>query len=214
MNNYDKSLLRLHSMGDWLEMKSEFSPNQLIKEIAPFKDQWKPYNLRNPNNRWGLSVTSLDGKLSGIPDLDSLLQYNNINNTNITNHDINTYTDVYNSSPELQKIIEPWKPWLGRCHFLRLDAGGYFPEHYDINKLEYDYDEIRFVAFVDKCDKKELKFIYEDKVRDVKNGQLFYFNANKRHSVFSTSDGITMLVFCMKFDEKLFEKLIEQYSCG
>ena len=150
MNNYDKSLLRLHSMGDWLEMKSKFSPKQLIKEIAPFKDQWKPYNLRNPNNRWGLSVTSLDGKLSGIPDLDSLLQYNNINNTNITNHDINTYTDVYNSSPELQKIIEPWKPWLGRCHFLRLDTGGYFPEHYDINKLEYDYDEIRFVAFVDK----------------------------------------------------------------
>ena len=49
MNNYDKSLLRLHSMGDWLEMKSKFSPKQLIKEIAPFKDQWKPYNLRNPN---------------------------------------------------------------------------------------------------------------------------------------------------------------------
>ena len=47
-----------------------------------------------------------------------------------------------------------------------------------------------------------------------KNGQLFYFNANKRHSVFSTSDNITMLVFCMKFDEKLFEKLIEQYRFG
>jgi hypothetical protein len=100
---------------------------------------------------------------------------------------------------------------LGRCHFLRIDKGGYFPEHYDINKLDYDYDEIRFIAFVNKCDKKDLKFIYEDTVRDIKDGQLFYFNANKRHSVFSTSDGITMLVFCMKFDEKLFEKLIEEY---
>lgn len=211
MNNNDKALLRLQTMGDWLQMKTKFSPRKLMQEIEKFKDDWKPYNLRNSNNRWGLSVTSLDGGLSGIPDLDSLLQYNKINNTNIKNSDINKYTDVYDSSLELQKIIEPWKPWLGRCHFLRIDKGGYFPEHYDINKLDYDYDEIRFIAFVNKCDKKDLKFIYEDTVRDIKDGQLFYFNANKRHSVFSTSDDITMLVFCMKFDEKLFEKLIEEY---
>ena len=211
MNNNDKALLRLQTMGDWLQMKTKFSPKKLMQEIEKFKDDWKPYNLRNSNNRWGLSVTSLDGGLSGIPDLDSLMQYNKIHNTDIKNSDIDTYTDVYNSSPELQKIIEPWKPWLGRCHFLRIDKGGYFPEHYDINKLDYDYDEIRFIVFVNKCDKKDLKFIYEDTVRDIKDGQLFYFNANKRHSVFSTSDGITMLVFCMKFDEKLFEKLIEEY---
>jgi len=209
--SYDKALARLFTMGDWLQMKTHINTRKLMKEIEPYNDSWKPYNLRNPNNRWGLSVTSLDGKLSGIPDLDSLLQYNNIHGTQIRNSDINKYTEVYNNSEELQKIIEPWKPWLGRCHFLKLNTGGYFPEHYDINKIEYDYDEIRFIAFINKCDKKDLKFIYEDTVRDVKDGQLFYFNANKRHSVFSTSDDIVMLVFCMKFDEHLFERLIEQY---
>jgi len=209
--SYDKALARLFTMGDWLQMKTHINTRKLMKEIEPYNDSWKPYNLRNPNNRWGLSVTSLDGKLSGIPDLDSLLQYNNIHGTQIRNSDINKYTEIYNNSEELQKIIEPWKPWLGRCHFLKLNTGGYFPEHYDINKIEYDYDEIRFIAFINKCDKKDLKFIYEDTVRDVKDGQLFYFNANKRHSVFSTSDDIIMLVFCMKFDEHLFERLIEQY---
>ena len=209
--SYDKALARLFTMGDWLQMKTHINTRKLMKEIEPYNDSWKPYNLRNPNNRWGLSVTSLDGKLSGIPDLDSLLQYNNIHGTQIRNSDINKYTEIYNNSEELQKIIEPWKPWLGRCHFLKLNTGGYFPEHYDINKIEYDYDEIRFIAFINKCDKKDLKFIYEDTVRDVKDGQLFYFNANKRHSVFSTSDDIVMLVFCMKFDEHLFERLIEQY---
>lgn len=209
--SYDKALARLFTMGDWLQMKTHINTRKLMKEIEPYNDSWKPYNLRNPNNRWGLSVTSLDGKLSGIPDLDSLLQYNNMHGTQIRNSDINKYTEVYNNSEELQKIIEPWKPWLGRCHFLKLNTGGYFPEHYDINKIEYDYDEIRFIAFINKCDKKDLKFIYEDTVRDVKDGQLFYFNANKRHSVFSTSDDIIMLVFCMKFDEHLFERLIEQY---
>ena len=68
------------------------------------------YNLRNPNNRWGLSITSLDGGLSGIFDLDSLLQYNNIHGTSITNHQIKEYVEVYKNSKELQKLIATLKP--------------------------------------------------------------------------------------------------------
>ena len=134
-----------------------------------------------------------------------------LNKTNITNHHIKKYTEVYKNSEELQKLIAPWKDWLGRCHFLKLNTGGYFPEHYDINKIEYGFDEIRLIAFINNCNKKDLKFIYEDTVRDVEDGTLYYFNANKRHSVFSTSDDIIMVVFCMKFDDTLFEKLIEEY---
>ena len=33
---------------------------------------WKPYNPRKNINRYGLSVTSLDGGYSGIPDLGKL----------------------------------------------------------------------------------------------------------------------------------------------
>ena len=207
----NKALQRLSFMGDWLQMKQKINTRQIMEDIEGFKHHWKPYNLRNPNNRWGLSITSLDGKLSGVPDLDSLLQYNKIHGTSITNHHIKEYTEVYKQSEEIQKLIAPWKPWLGRCHFLKLNTGGYFPEHYDINKIEYGYEEIRLIAFINNCNKKDLKFIYEDTVRDVKDGQMFFFNANKRHSVFSTSDDIIMLVFCMKFDEHLFERLIEQY---
>ena len=208
--SYDRAYTRLHTMGDWLEMQS-FSSNKIMEELKEWEGHWKPYNQKKPNNRWGLSITSLDGKLSGIPDLDSLAEYNKRNNTEINNQDINKYTEVYNSMPTLQKIIEPWKPWLGRCHFLKLNAGGYFPEHYDINKIEYGYEEIRLIAFINNCNKKDLKFIYEDTVRDVEDGTLYYFNANKRHSVFSTAEDIIMCVFCLKFDEELFKTLIEQY---
>jgi len=207
----DKALARLFTMGDWLEMKNRIDGRKLMKEIEKFKDDWKPYNLRNPNNRWGLSITSLDGGLSGIPDLDSLLQYNNIHGTDIKNSDINKFTQVYEDCEEIQRIIKPWKQWLGRCHLLRLDKGAYFPEHYDINKLDYDYEEIRLAGFINRCDKKDFKFIYEDKVRDVANGQLWYFNANKRHSVFSTTDNVVMIVMCLKFNKSLFEKIIEEY---
>lgn len=208
--SYDRAYTRLHTMGDWLEMQS-FSSNKIMEELKEWGGHWKPYNQKKPNNRWGLSITSLDGKLSGIPDLDSLAEYNKRNNTEINNQDINKYTEVYNSMPTLQKIIEPWKPWLGRCHFLKLNAGGYFPEHYDINKLDYSYDDTRLIGFVNQSSKYTLKFLYEDKLIQAQNGTLHWFNASKRHSVFSMKDDCIMLVMCLKFDEKLFETIIKQY---
>jgi hypothetical protein len=206
----DKALARLHTMGDWLEMKS-FNSRALMKEMDRYADDWKPYNVRKPNNRWGLSITSLDGELSGIPDLDSLYEYNLKHGTQLSNHDINTYTDVYYDSPTLQEIIEPWRPWLGRCHYLKLNSGGFFPEHYDINKLDYEYEDVRLIAFVNRTSKDTMKFIYEDTVLNVKEGSLYYFNASKRHSVFSMMDDCIMIVFCLRFDEKLFETMIQQY---
>jgi len=207
---YDIAYNRLHTMGDWLEMES-FNSNKIMEELKPYNNDWKPYNVRKPNNRWGLSITSLDGGLSGIPDLDSLYEYNKDNDVEITNQDIKTYTSVYETMPTLQKVIEPWKPWLGRCHFLKLNAGGYFPEHYDINKLDYNYDDTRLIGFVNNSSKYTMKFLYEDKLMEVKNGSLYWFNASKRHSVFSMQDDCIMIVFCLKFDENLFETIIKQY---
>lgn len=209
--SYEKAYTRLHTMGDWLEMHP-FDATEIMNELAQFDNKWKPYNLKKPNNRFGLSITSLDGNLSGIPDLDSLYEYNKQNNTNINNQDINTYTEVYKNMPTLQNIIEPWKPWLGRCHFLKLNAGGYFPEHYDINKLDYSYDDIRLIAFVNNTSKYTMKFLYEDRLIEVENGSLYWFNASKRHSVFSMADDCIMIVFCLKFDELLFKKIIEEYK--
>ena len=209
--SYEKAYTRLHTMGDWLELQ-DFDSKQIMRDLDSWKNEWKPYNRKKPNNRFGLSITSLDGGMGGIPDLDSLYEYNKINGTDVKNHDIKTLTPVYDSSSELQKIIEPWKPWLGRCHFLKLNAGGYFPEHYDINKLDYAYDEIRLIGFVNKSSKYTLKFLYEDKLLDVQDGSLYWFNANKRHSVFSMTDDCIMIVFCLKFDEKLFETVIKEYQ--
>lgn len=213
MNEQLIAMQRLSMMGDWLELDI-FDHDKLMEEIAPFKDDWKPYNTRKPNNRWGLSVTSLDGGLSGIPDLDSLSEYNKKYNTNITNHDIDKPTPVYEASPTLQSILEPFKPWLGRCHFLKLDEGGFFPEHYDINKTTYDYDEIRLIGFVHNCNKHFLKFVYEDTIPQYDDSNLFYFNANKRHTVFSTVDDCIMLVVCLKFDTDCFKALLDQYICS
>ena len=208
MNEDDKALLRLNTMSDWIELNPGFKKDKLLEELKPFENDWKKYNPKKPNNRYGLSVTSIDGGLHGIPDLTSLRDWEIQTGEQIHNHDINVPTDVYKNCPTLQSILEPWKPWLGRCHFLRMDRGSFFPEHFDINKEDYGYDEVRLIGFV-KCNEYDFKWIYDDRVIKGNQGTLWYFNGNKRHSVFSFKDGIILLVMCLKFDKHLFQKMLD-----
>ena len=150
----------------------------------------------------------MDGGLSGVPDLTSLKHYEEETGIRLTNHDITTPTLVWEESEEVQRVLEPWKKWVTRCHFLRMDRGGFFPEHFDVNKLDPTYDEIRLTAFVD-VNEYDFKWIYDDKVIKKNSGSVWYFNGNKRHSVFSTKDGMIIMVICLAWDAELFAKMIK-----
>ena len=89
-----------------------------------------------------------------------------------------------------------------------MDRGGFFPEHFDVNKLDPTYDEIRLTAFVD-VNEYDFKWIYDDKVIKKNSGSVLYFNGNKRHSVFSTKDGMIIMVICLAWDAELFAKMIK-----
>lgn len=211
MNNL-ASFVHLHTMGDLLELQS-FDHKKVLTEISKWNDEWKRYNPRKiNNNRWGLSLTSIDGGLSGIPDLDSMHQYNIEHNTSIDNRDICTLTPVFNESPTIQQMLSPFLPWLTRCHLLKLNAGGFFPEHYDTNKTIDGFIETRMVAFVNNCNKHTLKFLVEDKLLDVSDGELYWINTSKRHSVFSMKDNCIMIVICLNFDSALFNTILEAYK--
>ncbi len=209
-----KALQRLYSMGDWLKLPN-FDCKKLTEEIQSFENQWPIYNPRKLKNRYGLSVTSLDGGISGVPDLDSLFEYNNENGTQYNNQSFKSLTPVYHASPELQKILEPYLPWLGRCHFIRLEPGGYFPEHYDIGKFNYDEDEIRLIGMVQNTDYYSFKFCYEKQIlTHLYDGELYYFNANKTHSVFAMDAPVTFLVITLKFTTETYETLVKNYVCS
>jgi hypothetical protein len=70
MNIYNNLL----AFGDKIKLRISCNPEKLLDEIKDFP--WHRYNPRKEINRYGLSVTSLDGQLGGI-DLDSLYEYNN-----------------------------------------------------------------------------------------------------------------------------------------
>ena len=89
----------LLSFGDVLSLNYLGNTSKILKEIKEF--EWKQYNPRHTINRYGLSVTSLDGKLNGI-DLDSMYQYNRIHNTKYNELSFKTPTEVYHKSEETQ----------------------------------------------------------------------------------------------------------------
>ena len=70
--------------------------------------EYVKYNPRKDINRYGLSITSLDGGLSGRPDLDSLNEYN-ADQYPHEETDFNVLTDVYHKSADLQKLVDPGK---------------------------------------------------------------------------------------------------------
>ena len=196
---------KLLTFGDKIELSLSCNVENLLNEIKGF--QWYQYNPRKEINRYGLSVTSLDGQLGGI-DLDSLYQYNRLNNTNYNELSFRTKTEVYYKSKELQKIIDPFEPWVCRTHFLKHTKGGYFPPHRDWLKISHQ-DSFRIIVFLRDCFPSNFYFIYDGFPLNLKYGRVYFLNTNKEHCLFSFSDESIMLVINLECTEESLNRVTE-----
>lgn len=204
MTNTDANLLlHLSSLGDIVPLDFRIDISKLEKELDPFASYWKTYNPRKPNNRQGLSITSLDGKLSGIPDLDSLYEYNKQNNTNITEANINVKTPVASDISVIQRLLDTFAT-LGRSHFIRLNRGGFFPPHRDGKIL--DVTCFRILTMCQNCEPGQFVFLYEDKKITLEPGRPYFINTRKEHSVFSYVDNSVQCVLNVPLT-------VENYKC-
>ena len=165
----------LLSFGDVIELRLQCNVSKLLDNIKPF--DWKQYNPRKQINRYGLSVTSLDGSMNGI-DLDSIAEYNKENNTSYNESSFKTFTEVYHKCDETKKLVEPFKPWLWRTHFLNFRRGGYFPPHRDMRRVD-EQESFRILVPLKCCNPPSLYFMYEDKPLYFSMGSAYFVNTNK-----------------------------------
>lgn len=188
--------LTLTAYGDQIELKPTIDSKKFVRWT---EDNFKyvRYNPRHDVNRWGLSITSLDGGLSGIPDLDSLHQYNIENNTSHAETDFDVITQVYEQYNELQKIIEPWKDYMFRSHVIRLGPGGFFPPHRDT--YHYDINTFRLIVPLHNCNPPNVFFNLEENVMHWEQGRMYFLNTTKVHTLFNASfDNSYWIVFNIK----------------
>jgi len=171
---------------------------------------WKVYQPHKLGyNRYGLSVTSLDGGYSGLPDLASLREYNAINSTNYNESDFKRRTNIETFIPELKPLLDFFEPSLGRCHFLRLDKGGFFPPHRD-NGAIVAVPSFRILVPINNFGTNDMKWIQNEQILNLKLGQVYFINTSKIHSLFSFVDNCLMLVLNVMWDEQILNKMVKR----
>ena len=200
-----KLILYLSSLGDIVPLDFTIDISKVKKQLEQFQNDWKQYNPRTPIDRQGLSITSLDGGLSGIPDLDSLFLYNQKYNTDITEKEINIKTDVANKVFAIHPILDIFKT-LGRSHFIRLNSGGFFPPHRDGKILNVTC--FRIITLCHNCSPTKFSFVYEDKLIKLEPGRPYFVNTRKTHSVFSYADDSVQCVLNVPLTEDNYNSVV------
>ena len=85
--------------GDLIPLKFPMIEENIANLLSDYQSSWVQYNRKKPHiKRFGLSLTSLDGGLSGIPDLDSVKEYNELHKVSYDEKDFNVRTPVANCS--------------------------------------------------------------------------------------------------------------------
>jgi hypothetical protein len=170
---------------------------------------WVKYQPHKPNNRYGLSVTSLDGRFSGEPDLYSLRDWNQMHGTNYWEADFKVRTNVVEFIPELNPFLDFFGNNLGRVHFLKLNAGGFFPPHRD-NGAIIDSPTFRILVPINNFGKNQMKWIQEEEVLPLETGRTYFINTTRPHSLFSFTDDCTMLVLNIIASNDILDKLVRR----
>jgi hypothetical protein len=195
------------NFGDVIELQDPNFNLAQMKQVLSESEHWKHYNPRKPEiKRFGLSVTSANGGYSGIPDLDSLREFNMLNLTKFTEKDFSRRTPIANELTGLSEFLDIWSPALGRTHFLKLDKGGFFPPHRD-NGLTLPASVARIIVPINWNHRTSV-WIQDGKILDLREGKAYFVNTSKEHSLFSFADDTILLVLNVVATSELIFKII------
>ena len=172
--------LTLCGYRDFIELNLRIDQPKKVVEWTEENFTYVKYNPRKNINRFGLSITSLDGGLSGRPDLDSFWTENPEDMPKET--DINVRTPVY-EHPEIKKLCDHFQPFVGRSHFLKIPPGGYFPPHRDFKSTELN--SYRVIVPMLDFEFPNFTFMLEDKILQWQPGRAYFLNTAKAHHLFN-----------------------------
>lgn len=184
------SLLRL---GNVFELDFNFDALKIQREIEQFSGNWQQYNPYKPQNpRTGLSITSLDGGLSGKPDLYSLREFYQKEGKLYRERDFSVPTPVYHACESIQPMLNLFRPYLGRTHFLRFEPGGYFPPHRDGAGAD-EADTFRIFVPLLGVSRNNFVFLYNEERLVLEIGCTYFINTLVNHSLFAFAP-VTVMV--------------------
>lgn len=175
----------LTTYGDVYDLSFKCNPKTLLDHANNY--EYVQYNPRKNIPRKGLSITSLDGEMTGIPDLDSLLTYNQENGTDYRETEFDIPTPVLKESKHLQDFLAPFDGNLFRCHYLKLHPGGYFPPHRDM--FGVSLTSFRIIVPLKNVNPPGVMFGFAGKESCYWNeGHMYFFDTYKPHYLVNMSN--------------------------
>lgn len=204
---------QLFIYGDFIPLNFKINLDLYSKEIRQFDENWVIYNKqRGDTGRMGLSITSLDGGMSGYPDLQSLYQYAKETGKNISENKFCVPTEAFRKMSSLSEILSFFDNGFGRCRLVKFRNGGYFPPHRD-QSIRYNVpDYFRIFVPLMNTGNNSLYFIYDDKKIAYEPGRAYLFNALKTHSVFSFVDDAHTFAMSLQLNEENIKRALDCFD--
>ncbi len=200
----------ISKLGNVAALDQRINSTNFENQVQGFKDQWKPYNPKKNNcGRFGLSLTSLDGGMSGVPDLDSVLEFNKMNNTHYSEADFCEKTEAYQKLQSLHPTLNAFEK-LGRSHLIRFDSGGFFPPHRDPIPLRGAC--FRVLTLLSNCEECDFVLLLDGRQERLEAWRSYYVNTTLPHSVFAFTSGATILVMNVPYTLHNYESLYYNLS--
>lgn len=193
----------LSRYGDFYELNLAVDTKLILKELELYAHNWVQYNPRKNIPRKGLSITSLDGGLSGVPDLDSVREYNIQNNVDLDETDFNTKTELW---PLVSDALVPFEKHLGRTHFIRMDRTGCFPPHRD--QYSRKLNSFRLFIPIEGCNPPDNYFILDEKILKFEHGKVYFLNTCKEHTTFTTGSSSLFVVANVILNEESVDAVL------
>lgn len=200
----------LTQYGDVFELRRELWKPDRFVQWTEENFEYVRYNPRKDVPRYGLSITSLDGGMSGIPDLDSLSEYNKEHGTKYSELDFTTTTPVYENE-DLKKCIEIFEQDMFRTHILKMNPGGYFPPHRDTRGT--DFEAFRLIVPLKECNPPNVNFVVDGNICNWVPGRMYFVNTAKVHYLFNGCFSPSYwLVLNIKTSEQSVKKVLQSFA--
>lgn len=184
--------LSLLAIGDFEPLNIKIDTALLMNELSQFDNDWQDYLPRTdrPNNRKGLTLTTLPGKTH--KDAPSLAEASYAAKRRLSELEFNHKTEVYHSCSSLKPLFEKFSD-LGRTFFVKSNIGGYFVPHRDHPALSRDV--FRLVVFINNCGPLDYDWLMDDRKLQIEHGRVYYVNTRKTHRTISwVNDSIHLIL--------------------
>jgi hypothetical protein len=204
---------QLHVYGDIIPLKLSIDLNQIDEELKFFANRWVQYNPEKAYNpRHGLSLTSLDGGMTGVPDLFSIYEWSKQTGKKVSERDFNVPTEAYSRCHSVHALFQPFMPNVGRCRLVRFQPGGHFPPHRD-GSVNYQIpDYFRILVPLNRTGDDRFHFVHDGKLVNYEPGRPYLFNALKTHSVVSFESDVVTLAMSVALKQETVAKAIDLFK--